>query len=107
MHDIERAVHRLTSEPADWYGLDAGTLREGDHADLMVVDPAGVDLDVDRYETGSVTVFGGLERMVNRNDRAVTAAFVAGNRVFGAGEFASQGTGRCGPAVQLDATVRW
>jgi N-acyl-D-aspartate/D-glutamate deacylase len=87
---IERAVHRLTGELADWYGLDAGTLREGDRADLVVVDPAGLDLDVDRYETAPVAVFGGLERMVNRNDRAVTATFVAGNRVFGAGEFPSQ-----------------
>ena len=36
---VEQAVHRLTGELADWYGLDAGHLRVGDRADLVVLDP--------------------------------------------------------------------
>ena len=35
----ERAVHRLTGELADWYGLDAGHLRVGDWADPLI-DPS-------------------------------------------------------------------
>src|SRR5271163_3097542 len=31
---VERAVHRLTGELAEWFGIDAGTLREGDRADF-------------------------------------------------------------------------
>jgi N-acyl-D-aspartate/D-glutamate deacylase len=40
---VEAAVHRLTGEPADWYGLDAGHLDEGRRADIAVIDPAGLD----------------------------------------------------------------
>ena len=36
---VERAVHRLTGELADWYRLDAGHLRVGDRADVVIVDP--------------------------------------------------------------------
>ena len=46
---IEHAVHRLTGELADWYGLDAGHLRVGDRADLVVIDPARLDASLDAY----------------------------------------------------------
>src|SRR6201990_1465595 len=35
---IEHAVHRLTGEVAEWFGADAGTLREGERADFVVID---------------------------------------------------------------------
>ncbi|WVM88433.1 hypothetical protein UMZ34_20145 [Halopseudomonas pachastrellae] len=41
--DMERAVHRLTGEQARWLGIDAGTLRVGDRADVVVIDPAKLD----------------------------------------------------------------
>lgn len=40
---VERAVHRLTGELADGYQLDAGHLRKGDWADLVLVDPERLD----------------------------------------------------------------
>ena len=40
---VERAAHRLTGEFADWYRLDAGHLRIGDRADVVIVDPACLD----------------------------------------------------------------
>ena len=46
---VEHAVHRLTAEVADWFGLDAGTLRKGDAANFVVIDPAGLDDAVDGY----------------------------------------------------------
>ena len=70
---IERAVHRLTGEVAEWFGLDAGTLREGDRADFVVIDPAGLDDSVDAYHEEKVPFYGDLSRMVNRNDAAVVA----------------------------------
>jgi N-acyl-D-aspartate/D-glutamate deacylase len=45
----EHAVHRLTGELADWYGIDAGHLRIGDRADLLIVDPAHLDEQLDAY----------------------------------------------------------
>jgi N-acyl-D-aspartate/D-glutamate deacylase len=83
----ERAVHRLTGELAEWFGIDAGTLREGDRADFVVIDPAGLDQSVDGYYEEEVPFYGGLRRMVNRNDAAVVATGVGGAVVFRKGQF--------------------
>jgi N-acyl-D-aspartate/D-glutamate deacylase len=84
---IQHAIHRLTAEVADWFGLDAGTLREGDRADFVVIDPAGLDESVDGYHEEKVPFYGGLSRMVNRNDAAVVATGVNGEIVYRSGEF--------------------
>ncbi|MGW0021381.1 N-acyl-D-amino-acid deacylase family protein [Rhodococcus sp. NPDC003382] len=96
---LEAAVHKLTGELGDFYGIDAGHLRVGDRADLVVVDPAGLDEATERYHEEPMPEFGGLRRMVNRNDAAVTATVVAGRVVFRDGEFVpgygtTVGTGR-------------
>ena len=79
---IEQAVHRLTGELADWYRIDAGHLRIGDRADLVIVDPARSTRSLDDYAEDRVEQYGGLSRMVNRNDDTVTAVFVGGRAVF-------------------------
>jgi N-acyl-D-aspartate/D-glutamate deacylase len=84
---METAVHRLTGELAEWFGIDAGTLREGDRADFVVIDPAGLDQSVDGYHEEEVAFYGGLRRMVNRNDAAVVATGVGGAVVFRDGQF--------------------
>ncbi|XBL80781.1 amidohydrolase family protein [Mycobacterium shigaense] len=83
----QRAVYRLTGELAEWFGLDVGTLREGDRADFVVIDPAGLNEAVEGYYEEAVPFYGGLRRMVNRNDDAVVATGVNGAVVFRAGEF--------------------
>jgi len=83
----ERAVHRLTGELAEWFGIDAGTLRAGDRADFVVIDPAGLNESVDGYYEEEVPFYGGLRRMVNRNDDAVVATGVGGAVVFRKGQF--------------------
>ncbi|HLR99814.1 amidohydrolase family protein [Mycolicibacillus parakoreensis] len=94
---VEQAVHRLTGELADWYDVDAGHLRVGDHADVVVIDPAHLDADLDAYAEQPVATYGGLSRMVNRNDAAVTAVLVAGQPVFDHGvATAAVGTRRTG-----------
>ena len=85
---VEHAVHRLTGELADWYGLDAGHLREGDRADLVVIDPDRLDESLETYSENPIAEFDNLSRMVNRNDATVTAVFVGGEYVFGDGEAA-------------------
>ncbi|MGA8847987.1 MAG: amidohydrolase family protein, partial [Nocardioides sp.] len=57
---MEHAVHRLTGELAEWYDVDAGHLRVGDRADLLIVDPAHLDSDLDDYHESPVEQFGGL-----------------------------------------------
>ncbi len=82
---VEHAVHRLTGELADWYRLDAGHLRIGDRADVVIVDPARLDATLEAYAEEPVDQYGGLSRMVNRNDDAVCAVLVGGRLVFAAG----------------------
>jgi N-acyl-D-aspartate/D-glutamate deacylase len=85
----EQAVYKLTGEIGDFYGLDAGHLRTGDRADVVVVDPAGLDDETQCYAEATMAEFGGMSRMVNRNDRAVTATIVGGKVVYRAGRFVS------------------
>jgi N-acyl-D-aspartate/D-glutamate deacylase len=85
---VERAVHRLTGELSDWFGLDAGHLRLGDRADVVIVDPEHLDDTIDDYHEAPMPYFGGLSRMVRRNDDTVRATLVAGEVVFEDGAFA-------------------
>ncbi|MED5814754.1 amidohydrolase family protein [Mycolicibacterium sp. 050232] len=95
---IELAVHRLTGELADWYRIDAGHLRIGDRADIVVIDPERLDDSLDAYAEETVDHYGGLSRMVNRNDDTVTAVLVGGRTVFADGHLTDlvgkQRTGR-------------
>jgi N-acyl-D-aspartate/D-glutamate deacylase len=81
----EQAVHRLTGELGEWYRIDAGFLREGDRADLVVIDPERLDDSLEDYHESPVEQFGNLPRMVNRNNAAVLAVFVSGRRVVAGG----------------------
>jgi N-acyl-D-aspartate/D-glutamate deacylase len=83
---VEHAVYRLTAEVAEWFGIPAGTLREGDRADFVVVDPEQLNGALDTYHEAEVPFYGGLSRMVNRSD-AVVATSVNGRVVFRDGEF--------------------
>ncbi|KIU15350.1 N-acyl-D-amino-acid deacylase family protein [Mycolicibacterium llatzerense] len=84
---LERAVHRLTGELGDWYGLDAGTLLLGDRADIVVIDPAGLSEASADYAEANLAELGGISRMVNRNDHAVAATIVGGHVVYRYGRF--------------------
>lgn len=86
---VGQAAHKLSGELADFYGVDAGHLRLGDRADIVVVNPAGLNAEVDAYNEESMPEFGGLSRMVNRNDVAVTATLIGGRIVYREGRFAS------------------
>src|SRR4051812_30033437 len=79
---VEHAVHRLTGELADWYGLDAGRLRVGSRADVLVLDPERLDASLEEYAEAPVEQYGGLSRMVNRNDATVTLVMVGGRSVW-------------------------
>jgi len=85
---LEHAVHKLTGELAEWHGLDAGRLHVGDRADIAIIDPAGLNADIDAYAEAPMDAMGGLMRMVRRNDDAVRATIIAGEVVYEGGRFA-------------------
>ncbi len=82
-----RAVSRVTAEQADWYGLDAGHLRVGDRADVVVVNPAGLDDSLDVIHEAAMPGSAGVQRMVRRNDAAVTATIIGGEIAYERGRF--------------------
>lgn len=84
---VGQAVHRLTGEQGAWYGLDAGTIRTGDRADVVIVDPRGLDAALDEIHEAPMDFFGGLRRMVRRNDDAIVATLIGGRVAFEGGRF--------------------
>jgi N-acyl-D-aspartate/D-glutamate deacylase len=84
---LEKAVWRLTGEIADWLDVDAGHLRIGDRADLVVVDPDALDARLDAYHEAPMDGLDGLVRMVNRSDGVVNAVLVNGRIAFQSGRF--------------------
>jgi N-acyl-D-aspartate/D-glutamate deacylase len=84
---LERAVHRLTGEIGEWLGLDAGTLRVGGRADLVVVDPDGLDASLDAVEEAPIEGFrSDFQRLVRRNPKAVRSVFIHGKEAVSNGE---------------------
>ncbi|NUP07685.1 MAG: amidohydrolase family protein [Polyangiaceae bacterium] len=84
---IEKAIWRLTGELGSWLGIEAGTIRLGDRADLSVLDPSALDDRLEVYHEAPMDGFDGLARMVNRSDGAVRSVLVNGRVAFGDGAF--------------------
>lgn len=98
---VARAVHRLTGELAAWFGIDAGTLAVGKRADVVVIDPQGLGAQLGEIHEVAVAPaagpgapawadFGGLRRLVRRNDAAVREVWISGRRAWSAGALAAE-----------------
>ncbi len=74
---IEKAVWRMTGEQADWLGIDAGKIRQGDRADVVVMDPVGFDQNLEDVHWADMENFG-LQRLVNRNPGLVKHVLING-----------------------------
>ena len=73
-----QAVHRVTGEIAEWFQIDAGVLDEGKRADLVVIDPTKLDESIEQAHEAEMEDFGGLRRLVRRNDETVNAVLING-----------------------------
>ena len=81
----ERAVWRVTGEQGEWFGIEAGRIREGDRADLVVLDPAGFAQNLEQVHWAEMENFG-LQRLVNRNPGIVEQVFINGRAAVVDGE---------------------
>ena len=78
---LGQAVHRCSGELADFIGVDAGYIRVGDRADLVIVNPEGLTDELDAISEAPMEVLG-LERVVKRNDEAVDATLINGRIAY-------------------------
>lgn len=80
---IEKAIYRLTKEPADYLGIDAGDISVGKRADLVVIDPTRFesDLNTDPIEDYHEQ-FEGSYRLVKRSGKVVQHVFINGNEAY-------------------------
>lgn len=74
---VEKAVWRLSGELAGWFGLDAGVIKEGKQADIVVIDPKRLDASVDEVKLQPWGKGFQFERLVN-GGRAAKHVFIAG-----------------------------
>jgi N-acyl-D-amino-acid deacylase len=88
---LEQAVRKLTSVPAQLYGLtDRGVLANNKVADLVLFDPDQVDAEQPHLVADLPL---GALRLISRA-RGVAAVFVAGKQILADGEFTGQYPGR-------------
>jgi N-acyl-D-aspartate/D-glutamate deacylase len=77
MMSIEKAVWRMTGDQADWFGIDAGHIRVGDRADVVVLDPKGFKQNLEEVHWAEMENFD-LQRLVNRNPGIVKHVLING-----------------------------
>jgi len=85
---VAHAVHRLTQEPADLFGIDAGVLHPGAQADVAVIDPAALE----RHDGEAAIRYVWRDafnhhQLVNRPEGVVTQVWVAGKLAWDAGAY--------------------
>jgi len=85
---VAQAVRRLTREPAEFFGVDAGRLDVGAQADITLVDPVALrSYDTDASRRMVYRDIFAHEQLVNRSDGVVSSVFIAGEQVWDGREF--------------------
>jgi N-acyl-D-aspartate/D-glutamate deacylase len=79
---VAEMVRKLTSDLADWWGVDAGRIRVGARADVVVINPDGLTDEVFEITEAPAPDAYGLDRIVNRNDDAVDAVLINGRLAY-------------------------
>jgi N-acyl-D-aspartate/D-glutamate deacylase len=83
----QAAIHRVTGEPAQWFGLDTGVIRIGAQADVLLLRPEALQQPIETLISPQVEiadpVLDGELRMVKRGSEAVIeAVYIRGERVW-------------------------
>jgi N-acyl-D-aspartate/D-glutamate deacylase len=87
---IERAVSRVTGEPSKWFRLDAGVIKEGARADIVIIRPESLREPISAQVEFADPLLDGAMRMVKRDsDRVVEAVYIGGRSVIIRGEIMS------------------
>lgn len=85
---VSQIVRRLTSEPAEFFGLDVGTLAIGAQADITMVNPEVLkSWDTDSSRKLEYRELFEHDQMVNRSDDVVTQVLIRGESVWQNNDF--------------------
>ncbi len=84
----EKTVWRLTKEIGDFFNLDAGHLAEGKRADINIIDFDNLTDEVHEYHEAEF--LHGCNRLVNRNDKAVSMTMINGKIAWQNGDFSPE-----------------
>ncbi len=103
MMTMEKAVWRMTGDQADWFGFDAGRIKEGDRADVVVIDPAGFEQNLEEVHWADMENFG-LQRLVNRNPGLVKHVLINGKMAVDNEELVPELGNKTGYGTFLPAT---
>ena len=101
---VAEAVKRLTTEPAEFFGLDVGSLAVGAQADVVLINPdklAQHDVNAQRKKIWNEKFQN--EVMVNRSDGVVEQVYIAGQRAWENGNSYGEALGkqRLGRALRV------
>lgn len=78
---VERAIARVTGEPARWYGLDCGIVKCGARADLLLIRPEALNTPIAPMVEAADPFLDGALRMVKRGSDAILDSVLIGGRV--------------------------
>jgi N-acyl-D-aspartate/D-glutamate deacylase len=113
LEKVAYAVHRLTQEPAEFFGINAGVLKVGAQADIAVIDPEalrswGDPEDSVRYVWRELFDH---HQMVNRPEGIVTQVLISGHLAWDNGHYSAEygktRMGRCLRAKDHPAEQAW
>ena len=88
LNTVSQLVKRLTREPAEFFGLDVGTLEIGAQADITMINPEALqDWNCDATRKLEYRELFEHEQMVNRPEGIVTNVLINGEPVWQDGDF--------------------
>jgi N-acyl-D-aspartate/D-glutamate deacylase len=98
---FSRMLSRLTAEPAEFFGLDAGRIEVGSRADMTLLNPAALAAyDGDAGIRYQYRPSFECHQLVNRSDGVVSGVYVAGRQLWNGQGFTDMfGRERAGRAL--------
>jgi hypothetical protein len=104
---VEQAVSRVTGEPARWFRLDAGALKVGAKADLLLINPDHLRAPISEQGEIEDKSLDGAIRMVRRgSERIIEAVYISGVLAVCNGEVTeSLGHERLGAVMSLSGPL--
>jgi N-acyl-D-aspartate/D-glutamate deacylase len=92
---VAKAVKRITREPAEFFGVDVGSIDIGSQADIIIINPKELsDYDTDKSRKMVYNDIFQCDTLVNRSDGVVEQVYIKGTRVWQEGSTFTDALGK-------------